>query len=72
MKSKSAQFITENIDYALSLFDKTEKERLQNIKEQAVQESATASVDRPVVEEKVEEITEQVFMNPYLKELSKY
>jgi hypothetical protein len=72
MKSKSAQFITENIDYAVSLFDKTEKERLQNIKEQAVQESTTATVDRPVVEEEVEEITEQVVMNPYLKELSKY
>lgn len=72
MKSKSAQFITENIDYALSLFDKTEKERLQNIKEEAVQESATTSVDRPVVEEKVEDATEVAFMNPYLKELSKY
>ena len=71
MKGKSADFITENIDYALGLFDKTEKERLQNIKEEAVQESTSAKVDRPVVEEKAE-VTEDVQMNPYLKELSKY
>ena len=72
MKDKSADFITENIDYALGLFDKTEKERLQNIKEEAVQESTAATVDRPVVEEKVEDTSDVSFMNPYLKELSKY
>lgn len=73
MKNKSAQFITENIDYALSLFDKTEKERLQNIKEEAVQETTASQVDRPVAEstETVVEETAAV-MNPYLKELSKY
>jgi len=72
MSGKSAQFITENIDYALSLFDKTEKERLQNIKEQAVVESVSSQVDRPV-EEKVEESKEATtWVNPYLKELSKY
>ena len=71
MKGKSAQFITENIDYALSLFDKTEKERLQNIKEQAVNETVTTQVDRPVVEEKTE-VQETAWLNPYLKELSKY
>lgn len=73
MKNKSAQFITENIDYALSLFDKTEKERLQNIKEEAVQETTATQVDRPVAEstETVVEETAAV-MNPYLKELSKY
>lgn len=72
MKGKNAQFITENIDYALSLFDKTEKERLQTIKEEAVVESASAQVDRPVVEESVESPADKAFMNPYLKELSKY
>ena len=73
MKNKSAQFITENLDYALSLFDKTEKERLQNIKEEAVQETAATQVDRPVAES-TETIAEEtaVAMNPYLKELSKY
>ena len=72
MKGKSAQFITENIDYALSLFDKTEKERLHNIKEEAVNESVGVQVDRPVVEESVQSTQHTEFMNPYLKELSKY
>ena len=71
MKSKSAQFITENVDYALSLFDKTEKERLHNIKEEAVTETAATHVDRPVVEESVQP-SDDVVMSPYLKELSKY
>lgn len=70
MKTKSSEFITENIDYALSLFDKTEKERLQNIKEEAVHDAATTQVDRPVMEE-TEAVVESV-TNPYLKELSKY
>lgn len=70
MKSKSSEFITENIDYALSLFDKTEKERLQNIKEEAVQDAAATQVDRPVMEET--EIVAESATNPYLKELSKY
>jgi len=72
MKNKDAQFITENIDYALGLFDKTEKERLQNIKEEATQEAAATAVDRPVVEEKVEAVEDTAHLNPYLKELSKY
>ena len=73
MKGKSATFITENIDYALSLFDKTEKERLQNIKDEAINESAATNVDRPV-EESVQSVAEEsvVQMNPYLSELSKY
>ena len=73
MKAKSAQFITENIDYAISLFDKTEKERLQNIQEEAKTESVASKVDRPVVEESVDTATENdSTMNPYLSELSKY
>jgi hypothetical protein len=72
MVSKSSQFITENIDYALSLFDKTEKERLQNIKEEASTEATANQVDRPVVEESVQPASEGVQMNPYLAELSKY
>lgn len=72
MKGKTAQFITENVDYALSLFDKTEKERLQTIKEEAVNDATAAQVDRPVVEESVESPVDGTFMNPYLKELSKY
>jgi hypothetical protein len=53
------------------LFDKTEKERLQNIKEEAVTEATSTQVDRPVVEESVQ-VDEKAQMNPYLAELSKY
>lgn len=73
MKGKNAQFINENIDYALSLFDKTEKERLQNIKEEAKTEAVSTKVDRPVVEESAEVAVEtEKHMSPYLSELSKY
>lgn len=73
MKGKSSSFITENIDYALSLFDKTEKERLQSIKDEAINESAATKVDRPVEESAQPVVEESVtHMNPYLSELSKY
>lgn len=73
MKNKSAQFIAENIDYALSLFNKTEKDRLQTIKEEAVQENTVTQVDRAVADSATTINEEsQVAVNPYLKELSKY
>lgn len=72
MSGKSAQFITENIDYALGLFDKTEKERLQNIKDEASNEVTASQVDRPVIEESVQPVEGVTQMNPYLAELSKY
>lgn len=74
MAGKSAQFITENIDYALNLFDKTAKERLHKLKDEAVVETRTATVDRPVIEEKVQQQVDEkeVHMSPYLKELNKF
>lgn len=73
MFGKSAQFITENIDYALSLFDKTEGERLQQLRTEAVS-ATTEQVDRPVIEEQAiasSNETEQ-HMSPYLRELNKF
>jgi hypothetical protein len=73
MTGKSAQFITENIDYALSLFDKTEKERLQQLKTEA--SVTTTTVDRPVIEEKVaapQQDEAKATMSPYLQELNKF
>lgn len=74
MHGKSAQFITENLDYAVGLFDKTEKERLQNIKDEATEDAVATGVDVPaVVEESANNATQEAaFMSPYLKELSKY
>lgn len=73
MKGKSAEFITENFDYALNLFDKNETERLHELKEDAIKQSVSTEVDVPqIVEEKVSETGVEKQMNPYLQELSKY
>lgn len=73
MKGKSAEFITENFDYALNLFDKNETEKLHELKEDAIKQSVSTEVDVPqIVEEKVSEAGVEKQMNPYLQELSKY
>jgi hypothetical protein len=75
MKGKSAQFINENFDYALNLFNKNESERLSELKESAIKQSVTKEVDVPrIIEEKRTSTHrgEEVQMSPYLKELSKY
>ena len=74
MKGKSAQFINENFDYALNLFDKNESERLHELKESAIKRSVSNEVDVPmIIEEKATSSrNDEVQMNPYLQELSKY
>jgi hypothetical protein len=74
MNGKSAQFISENVDYALSLFDKTEKDRLQKLTSEAADSSQTTKVDRPIIEEQVvDQKTESAqIMSPYLQELNKF
>jgi len=76
MAGKSSQFITENVDYALNLFDKSETDRLQKLKGEAqiASTSTKAMVDRPVIEEQI--VTQSGFqqepMSPYLSELKKF
>ena len=74
MKGKTAEFINENFDYALNLFNKNESERIHELKESAIKTSVTSKVDVPqLIQEKVQQRDETVVqMNPYLKELSKY
>jgi predicted aldo/keto reductase-like oxidoreductase len=77
LKNKTAEFITENFDYASTLFDKSETERLHTIKEEATYTTTSTSVDRPVfVEEQVkardEDFDTQSYMSPYLTELNKF
>ena len=67
--NKSPEFIKENFDYTLKLFDKKSNNRLESLKEEALTESS--NVDR-VVFEQAEVINEDVTLSPYLKELSKY
>lgn len=74
LSGKSAKFIAENFDYTLGLFNKSEEERLASLKTEAITESVATKVDRPVIEESVEEeVTEdsQTF-GVYLSELKKY
>jgi hypothetical protein len=66
LAGKDAEFIAENFDYTLKLFEKKEVSRLESLKEQALED--TTKVDR-VVEEKVET---PVSDNGYMSELSKY
>ena len=74
MNGKSAQFITENVDYALGLFEKTEKDRLLKLTSEAADSSQTTKVDRPVIEEEaVEQQAESAqMMSPYLQEHNKF
>lgn len=67
--NKSPEFIKENFDYTLKLFEKKSNNRLEYLKEEALTESS--NVDR-VVFEQSETINEAVETSPYLKELSKY
>jgi hypothetical protein len=75
LNGKSAEFIKENYDYTLKLFEKTEEERLSNLKSEAVTESVSTNVDRPVIEEEVSEPVSELAdpaFNAYMNELSKY
>jgi len=73
--NRSAEFITENFDYTLKLYDKTEEERLTSLKSEAINESVASSIDRPVIEEKVvatSEVTNDPSFTAYMSELKKY
>jgi len=76
LEGKDAEFIKNNFDYTVKMFDKSEEERLETLAEEAVEESTTAEVDRPVIEESVTAPNNSVDADPaakfYLKELSKY
>ena len=74
MRGKDAEFINENFDYALNLFDKKESERLHELRESAVAQSVSSSIDIPQVVEEQASVQDEtvVQMNPYLQELSKY
>lgn len=69
---KSAEFILENFDYTLKMFEKTEEERLVSLKSEALTEIASTEVDRPVIEEKVENVEADPAFNLYMSELKKY
>ena len=66
LEGKDLEYINENFDYTLKLFQKKEESRLEGLKTEALNEST--KVDH-VVEESVEAPDAS---NPYMSELSKY
>jgi len=72
LDGKSAKFIAENIDYTINLFEKTERDQVDFLREQAMHD-AIATDDVPV-DEVVEESTHNSpsVSSAYLTELSKY
>lgn len=77
LSDKTPEFITENFDYTLRLFDKTEEEKLVKIKEEAVAKRGP-EVDRPIVESVATEQTQKSnndsnpLGNVYMSELGKF
>lgn len=70
---KSAQFIAENLDYTIGLFDKSEADRVDVLKEQA-KFHTTANEDVPLVEQVNEDdvLEEQTYVSNYMSELRRY
>lgn len=76
LADKSPEFITENFDYTLRLFDKTEEEKIVKIKQEAVAKRRP-EVDRPIVEsatptEKQSNNDSNPLGNVYMSELGKF
>jgi hypothetical protein len=70
---KSDKFIAENFDYAVGLYEKSEEEQVDSLKEEAVNDAVSAKVDRPVIAESVAKpVNEDPAFNNYLSELGKY
>jgi len=65
LSGKDVEYISENFDYTVKLFQKKEESRLEGLKTEALTE--TTKVDR-VIEEKAEPAP----LSPYMSELNKY
>ena len=75
LEGKDMEFVKNNFDYAVKMFEKKEEERLETLAEEAVEETTSTEVDRPIIEEKVATPASNEVdpaSNYYLKELSKY
>lgn len=78
-KGKSAEFIKENYDYTCKMFEKQEAKNIETLTEQAVSQSVSRNLDRPVVESNeqvIEEGTSENSDHPplklYMQELSRH
>lgn len=75
LAGKSSEFIAENIDYTINLFDKSEAQQVDFLKEQALKD-VVANDDVPVESEVIAEAAVETGSNDvkslYLTELSRY
>ena len=74
LADKSPDFIAENIDYTIGLFDKKEEELVETLKEEAFQ-SRTVKTDSVIEESVIEEQTETFdtpLVKTYMSELGRY
>jgi len=75
---KNAQFIAENFNYTLELFDKESKKQEEILKEEAVVTAKSADAEPVVeqtpeiVEESATDVDEDPAFNAYMGELGKY
>jgi hypothetical protein len=73
LADKSPEFIIENIDYTISLFDKKEEELVETLKEEAFNER-TVTTDSVIEESSTEETTTSTTpeVSMYMSELGRY
>jgi hypothetical protein len=74
---KNAQFITENFDYTLELFDKETQKQEEVVKEEAVVTAKSVDAEpiveqTEVVEESATDVEDDPSFNSYMSELGKY
>jgi len=74
---KNAQFITENFDYTLELFDKETQKQEEVLKEEAVVTAKSVDAEpiveqTEVVEESATDVEDDPSFNSYMSELGKY
>ena len=71
LANKTPEFINENFDYTLKLFEKRENDQLDILREEAMDTRVVKEEPKPrIIREKVEKPVQQA--NPYIEQLKKY
>lgn len=73
LAGKTSEFISENIDYTINLFEKSETDHVDSLREQAMKD-IVSSDDAPVINESnsSKSVATSKDISPYMSELSKY
>lgn len=72
--NKSPEFIAENFDYTLKLFEKKENDQLNILREEAIKTRTVKEEPKPRVIEETTNVSQQQSpaINPYVEQLKKY